>query len=108
MKRNVLIFGLILGTILGVDIVYLVDLIYNNPNFEGNDVVGSIGCHLTPTPERGASYTSSRMADGSGSKKSNCRREADGSIIIVTAPVTKPDCSLRSFEDDRRCSRRTR
>lgn len=40
MKRNVLIFGLILGTILAVHMVYMVTLVCNNPDFESNDVVG--------------------------------------------------------------------
>lgn len=40
MKRNVFIFGLILGTILCVNLVYMVYLCYYNPNFESNDVIG--------------------------------------------------------------------
>jgi hypothetical protein len=40
MKRNVLIFGLILGTILCINMVYTVQLCYTNPDFKGNDVVG--------------------------------------------------------------------
>lgn len=40
MKRNVLIFGLILGTILTVNMVYMVNLCYQNPSFEGNDLLG--------------------------------------------------------------------
>ena len=40
MKRNVLIFGLILGTILCVNMLYMVHQCYTNPNFESNDVVG--------------------------------------------------------------------
>jgi hypothetical protein len=40
MKRNVLIFGLVLGTILCVNMVYMVNLCYTNPDFKGNDVVG--------------------------------------------------------------------
>ena len=40
MKRNVLIFGLILGTILTGHMVYMVDVVYHNPDFESNDVVG--------------------------------------------------------------------
>ncbi|NOT73598.1 MAG: DUF4199 domain-containing protein [Cyclobacteriaceae bacterium] len=40
MKRNVLIFGLILGTIMAVHMVYMIDLVYHNPDFQGNDVVG--------------------------------------------------------------------
>ena len=40
MKRNVLIFGLILGTILTGHMVFIVDVVYHNPDFESNDVVG--------------------------------------------------------------------
>jgi amino acid transporter len=40
MKKNVLIFGLILGTILCVNMVFMVNLMYTNPDFEGNDVLG--------------------------------------------------------------------
>lgn len=40
MKRNVLIFGLVLGTILAVNMVYMVNLLYSNPDFKGNDILG--------------------------------------------------------------------
>jgi hypothetical protein len=40
MKRNVLIFGLVLGTILASHGVYMMSVVYNNPEFESNDVVG--------------------------------------------------------------------
>ena len=40
MKRNVLIFGLIAGTILCVNMVYMVHLCYTNPDFKSNDIVG--------------------------------------------------------------------
>jgi hypothetical protein len=40
MKRNVLIFGLTLGVILAGNMLYMVDMVYNNPAFQGNDVVG--------------------------------------------------------------------
>ena len=40
MKRNVLIFGLILGTILTGHMVYMVNLIYRNPEMETNDILG--------------------------------------------------------------------
>lgn len=40
MKRNVLIFGLILGAILAGWMVYMVTLLYNNPDLEANDVLG--------------------------------------------------------------------
>lgn len=39
-KRNVLIFGLIMGLIMCVNMVYMVALCYNNPEFIGNDVMG--------------------------------------------------------------------
>ncbi len=40
MKRNVLIFGLVLGSILAGHALYMVNIVYHNPSFEGNDVVG--------------------------------------------------------------------
>jgi hypothetical protein len=40
MKRNVLIFGIVLGTILATHAVYMMSLVYNNPEFKSNDVVG--------------------------------------------------------------------
>ena len=40
MKRNVLIFGSILGTILLVNLVYMCSMCYNNPEFESNDTLG--------------------------------------------------------------------
>jgi hypothetical protein len=40
MKRNVLIFGLVLGTILCINMVYMVNLCYTNPDFKSNDVLG--------------------------------------------------------------------
>ena len=40
MKRNVLIFGLVLGTILCINMVYVVNLFYNNPDFMGNTLLG--------------------------------------------------------------------
>lgn len=40
MKRNVLIFGLVLGTILATHAVYMMSLVYSNPEFKSNDVVG--------------------------------------------------------------------
>ncbi|SHF91184.1 Protein of unknown function [Fodinibius roseus] len=42
MKRNVLIFGLIIGAILVMHIMYMVQLIYNRPDFQSNDVLGYI------------------------------------------------------------------
>lgn len=40
MKKNVLIFGLVLGTILCVNMFYMVHLCYTDPDFESNDVLG--------------------------------------------------------------------
>jgi hypothetical protein len=40
MKRNVLIFGLILGTILCANMIYMVHLCYTDPDMKGNDVLG--------------------------------------------------------------------
>jgi hypothetical protein len=40
MKRNVLIFGLILGAILAGNMVIMVNQMYRNPNMEPNAVIG--------------------------------------------------------------------
>ena len=40
MKRNVLIFGSILGVIMAGNMVYMVNLVYNHPEFKSNDVMG--------------------------------------------------------------------
>lgn len=40
MKRNILIFGLVLGSIMAGNAVYMMSLIYNNPEFESNDLIG--------------------------------------------------------------------
>lgn len=40
MKKNVLIFGLILGAIITGNALYMVNVVYDNPDFEGNDIVG--------------------------------------------------------------------
>jgi hypothetical protein len=40
MKRNVIIFGLVLGTIMTGHALYMVNVVCNNPSYEGNDVVG--------------------------------------------------------------------
>src|ERR1700754_1958348 len=42
MKRKVIIFGLVLGTILIGHALYMVNTICYNPGYEGNDVVGYI------------------------------------------------------------------
>lgn len=40
MKKHVLIFGLIPGVILCINMIIMVNLLYNNPDFEGNDLLG--------------------------------------------------------------------
>jgi len=40
MKKNVLIFGSILGTIMVGHMVYMVNLLYHNPDIDTNDVLG--------------------------------------------------------------------
>lgn len=40
MKRNVLIFGIVLGTILCVHMIYMVNLFYSNSDFKTNDILG--------------------------------------------------------------------
>lgn len=42
MKRNVLIFGSLIGVILVLHIMYMVHLVYNKPDFQSNDVIGYI------------------------------------------------------------------
>jgi hypothetical protein len=40
MKRNVLIFGLVIGAILCANMIVMVNLMYTNTDFKGNDIVG--------------------------------------------------------------------
>ncbi|GGG90485.1 hypothetical protein GCM10007415_26260 [Parapedobacter pyrenivorans] len=40
MKRNVLLFGLIIGVILCANMIIMVNMMYSNTDFKGNDVVG--------------------------------------------------------------------
>ncbi len=40
MKKNVLIFGVIIGIILCINMIYMVNLFYTHPDFESNDVLG--------------------------------------------------------------------
>lgn len=40
MKRNILVFGLILGAILAAGSTFMVNMVYNNPNMETNDPLG--------------------------------------------------------------------
>ena len=47
MKKNVLVFGLIAGSILTFWMVYSTSVCYNNPEFESNDTLGYAGMLLT-------------------------------------------------------------
>lgn len=40
MKKIVLIFGLIIGTILCANMIVMVNMMYNSTHFKGNDIVG--------------------------------------------------------------------
>jgi hypothetical protein len=40
MKKNVLIFGLVLGIILCANMIYTIKLMENNPDFEGDEIIG--------------------------------------------------------------------
>lgn len=40
MKKTVLIFGIIIGTILCANMIVMVNLMYSNPDFKGNEIVG--------------------------------------------------------------------
>lgn len=40
MTRKIFIYGLVLGSILLANMFYMVHLIYDNPNFKSNDIVG--------------------------------------------------------------------
>jgi hypothetical protein len=40
MKKIVLIFGLVIGTILSCNSIIMINQMYSNPDFKGNDVVG--------------------------------------------------------------------
>ena len=40
MKRNILIFGLITGTILCANMIVTVNMLYSDTEFKGNDIVG--------------------------------------------------------------------
>ncbi|WP_448636112.1 DUF4199 domain-containing protein [Pedobacter panaciterrae] len=42
MKKNILIFGLVLGIILCVNMVYMVNLCYTNPDFKSNEILGYV------------------------------------------------------------------
>lgn len=40
MKKTVLIFGLVLGIVLCVNMIYTVNMVCNNADFKGNEVIG--------------------------------------------------------------------
>ena len=40
MKKNILIFGLIMGAVLSANMVYTVNLCYHSGDFKGNDILG--------------------------------------------------------------------
>ncbi len=40
MKKNILIFGAVLGIILCINMVIMVNMMYSNPNFKSNDILG--------------------------------------------------------------------
>lgn len=40
MKRNVIVFGVVLGTILAAGGVWMMNVIYNNPDLQTNDLLG--------------------------------------------------------------------
>ena len=40
MKKTVLIFGLVLGIVLCVNMIYTVNMVRNNADFKGNEVIG--------------------------------------------------------------------
>lgn len=42
MKRNVLIFGLVMGIILCTNMIIMVNMLYNNPEFKSNDLLGYV------------------------------------------------------------------
>jgi amino acid transporter len=46
MKKNILIFGAILGTILCVNMLVMINLMMSNPDFKGNDLLGYVAMVL--------------------------------------------------------------
>lgn len=40
MKKNVLLFGLVLGAVLCINMIVMVNIIYSNPEFKSNDLLG--------------------------------------------------------------------
>ncbi|MFT4023005.1 MAG: DUF4199 domain-containing protein [Flavihumibacter sp.] len=43
MKKYVWTFGLIAGTVLCINMIVMVNMMYNNPGFKGNDIAGYAG-----------------------------------------------------------------
>lgn len=42
MRKYILIYGSVLGALLCINMIYMVDQLYNTPNFESNDTLGYI------------------------------------------------------------------
>lgn len=40
MKRIVFIYGIIIGTVLCINMIVMINLMYTNPDFKGNDILG--------------------------------------------------------------------
>ena len=40
MKKNILIFGLVIGLLLAANAIYHMNLMYSDPDYKGNDVLG--------------------------------------------------------------------
>lgn len=40
MKKNVFLFGIVLGTIMCINMIVMVNMMYNNPEFKSNDILG--------------------------------------------------------------------
>jgi len=40
MKKNILVFGLIIGTVLCINMITVIQMMYNDPDFKANDVIG--------------------------------------------------------------------
>ena len=40
MKKTILTFGLVIGLLLTIHAIYMVNKIYADPNFQGNDIIG--------------------------------------------------------------------
>lgn len=40
MKRNVIVFGIVLGTILAAGCIWMMNIVYNSPDLQTNDILG--------------------------------------------------------------------